>query len=39
MSSLEEKREIGSVLMVIGWVLMAFAFLVMFFLSGGSEAG
>ena len=31
MSSLEEKRESGSVLMVIGWVLMAFAFLVMFY--------
>ena len=27
----EEKREIGSALMVIGWVLVLFAFLVMFF--------
>ncbi len=31
MSSLEEKRENGSVMMVIGWVMMLFAFLVMFF--------
>ena len=31
MSSSEEKREGGSALMVIGWVMMLFAFLVMFF--------
>jgi len=31
MSSLEEKRENGSVLVIIGWVMMLFAFLVMFF--------
>ncbi len=31
MSSIEDKRENGSVLMVIGWVMMLFAFLVMFF--------
>lgn len=31
MASLEEKRESGSVLVIIGWVLMLFAFLVMFF--------
>ena len=31
MSSSEEKRENGSVMVVIGWVLMMFAFLVMFF--------
>ena len=31
MPSSEEKREIGSALMVIGWVVMLFAFLVMFF--------
>ncbi|MGA2904604.1 MAG: hypothetical protein ABSD98_12275 [Candidatus Korobacteraceae bacterium] len=31
MSSAEEKRESGSALMVIGWVMMLFAFLVMFF--------
>jgi uncharacterized membrane protein len=27
----EEKREVGSALMVIGWILVLFAFLVMFF--------
>ncbi|HME33408.1 MAG TPA: hypothetical protein VKG65_11695 [Terriglobales bacterium] len=31
MSSSEEKVEIGAALMVIGWVLVLFAFLVMFF--------
>jgi NADH:ubiquinone oxidoreductase subunit 6 (subunit J) len=31
MSSLEEKHESGSVLIIIGWVLMLFAFLVMFY--------
>jgi NADH:ubiquinone oxidoreductase subunit 6 (subunit J) len=31
MSSAEEKVEIGAALMVIGWVLVLFAFLVMFF--------
>ncbi|HKD85579.1 MAG TPA: hypothetical protein VKB58_12585 [Terriglobales bacterium] len=31
MSSAEEKRESGSALMVIGWVMILFAFLVMFF--------
>ncbi len=31
MSSIEEKRENGSVLVIVGWVLMLFAFLVMFF--------
>ncbi len=31
MSWSEEKRENGSVMVVIGWVLMMFAFLVMFF--------
>jgi O-antigen/teichoic acid export membrane protein len=39
MSSLEEKRESGSVLMVIGWVLMAFAFLVMFFYPAAVKLG
>jgi hypothetical protein len=29
--SSEEKRETGSVLMVIGWVFVIFAFFVMFF--------
>ena len=31
MPSSEEKRETGSALMIIGWVLVLFAFLVMFF--------
>ncbi len=31
MSSSEEKRESGSVMMVIGWVLILFAFLVFYF--------
>lgn len=31
MSSTEEKRENGSAIMVIGWLMMLFAFLVMFF--------
>ena len=31
MPASEEKREVGSALMVIGWVLVLFAFLVMFF--------
>lgn len=31
MSSSEEKRENGSAMLAIGWVIMLFAFLVMFF--------
>lgn len=31
MSSSEEKRENGSAMMAVGWVLMLFAFLVFFF--------
>ena len=31
MAASEEKRETGSALMVIGWVMVLFAFLVMFF--------
>jgi len=31
MSSSEEKRENGSAMLAIGWVLMLFAFLVFFF--------
>jgi hypothetical protein len=31
MPTSEEKREIGSALMVIGWVVVLFAFLVMFY--------
>jgi hypothetical protein len=31
MSSSLDKRETGSAIMIIGWVLMLFAFLVMFF--------
>ncbi len=30
-SSVEEKRENGSAMMAIGWVMMLFAFLVFFF--------
>ena len=30
-SSTEDKRENGSAMMVIGWVMIVFAFLVMFF--------
>jgi len=30
-SSTEERRENGSAMMAIGWVMMLFAFLVMFF--------
>ena len=35
----EEKREVGSALMVIGWVLVLFAFLVMFFQPAGMKVG
>ncbi|HUI83575.1 MAG TPA: hypothetical protein VL240_05090 [Candidatus Binatia bacterium] len=31
MSTSEEKRENGSAMMAIGWVMMLFAFLIMFF--------
>ncbi len=31
MSSSEDKRESGSAIMIIGWVMILFAFLVMFF--------
>ncbi len=31
MRSAEEKRETGTALMIIGWVLVLFAFLVMFY--------
>jgi len=39
MSSIEEKRENGSVFMVIGWVMMLFAFLVMFFHPAAMKLG
>jgi len=39
MPSSEEKRETGSALMVIGWVLVLFAFLVMFFYPAGAKLG
>jgi NADH:ubiquinone oxidoreductase subunit 6 (subunit J) len=39
MRSSEEKREIGSALMVIGWVLVLFAFLVMFFQPAAVKLG
>jgi NADH:ubiquinone oxidoreductase subunit 6 (subunit J) len=38
-SSSEEKRETGSALMVIGWVLVLFAFLVMFFQPAAVKLG
>lgn len=38
-SSSEEKREMGSALMVIGWVLVLFAFLVMFFQPAAVKLG
>jgi hypothetical protein len=39
MPSSEEKRETGSALMVIGWVLVLFAFLVMFFQPAALKLG
>ena len=39
MPSSEEKREIGSALMVIGWVMVLFAFLVMFFQPAAVKLG
>lgn len=39
MPSSEEKRESGSALMIIGWVLMLFAFLVMFFNPAARKLG
>ena len=35
----EEKREIGSALMVIGWVMVLFAFLVMFYQPAAAKLG
>ncbi len=35
----EEKVEIGAALMVIGWVLVLFAFLVMFFQPAAAKLG
>jgi NADH:ubiquinone oxidoreductase subunit 6 (subunit J) len=39
MPSSEEKRETGSALMIIGWVLVLFAFLVMFFQPAARKLG
>ncbi len=39
MPSSEEKRETGSALVVIGWVLVLFAFLVMFFQPAALKLG
>ena len=39
MSSIEERRESGSAIMVIGWVMMLFAFLVMFFHPAAMKLG
>jgi NADH:ubiquinone oxidoreductase subunit 6 (subunit J) len=38
-SSVEERRENGSAIMVIGWVMMLFAFLVMFFQPAAAKLG
>jgi hypothetical protein len=35
----EEKREIGAAIMVIGWVLVLFAFLVMFYQPAAMKLG
>jgi NADH:ubiquinone oxidoreductase subunit 6 (subunit J) len=35
----EEKREIGSAIMVIGWVMVLFAFLVMFYQPAAMRLG
>ena len=39
MRSAEEKRETGTAFMVIGWVMVLFAFLVMFFQPAGAKLG
>lgn len=39
MPSMEEKRENGSAIMIIGWVMILFAFLVMFFHPAGRLLG
>ncbi len=39
MLSMEERRENGSAIMIIGWVMMLFAFLVMFFHPAASKLG
>jgi NADH:ubiquinone oxidoreductase subunit 6 (subunit J) len=39
MPSSEEKRETGAAFMIIGWVLVLFAFLVMFFQPAARRLG
>jgi hypothetical protein len=39
MSTPEEKREIGAAIMVIGWVMVLFAFLVMFYQPAAMKLG
>jgi len=39
MATPEEKREIGAALMVIGWVMVLFAFLVMFYQPAAMKLG
>jgi NADH:ubiquinone oxidoreductase subunit 6 (subunit J) len=39
MRTAEEKREIGAAIMVIGWVLVLFAFLVMFYQPAAMKLG
>ena len=35
----EEKREIGAAIMVIGWIMVLFAFLVMFYQPAAKKLG
>jgi len=39
MATPEEKREVGAAIMVIGWVMVLFAFLVMFYQPAGMKLG
>ncbi len=39
MATPEEKREIGAAIMVIGWIMVLFAFLVMFYQPAAMKLG
>ena len=39
MATPEEKREVGAAIMVIGWVMVLFAFLVMFYQPAAMKLG
>ncbi len=39
MATPEEKREIGAAVMVIGWIMVLFAFLVMFYQPAAMKLG